>query len=199
MLLSVRRCVLFCGREASVRALARGGWGSAATIDAAGAAPLAREPVSVPPRCLQCMLQSSEGIWRSPEAVRRARGAAFEPEARQLAIALAARERIAQPNRSGPSLRPLKLFSRATQTPSRTSLRPFLSHLTPSLQNGSGQSGPPKSSRSVSACTARPRGSCRGQQNAIAGPGLRGAAAAPSSDPLPLPSSPLPRQTTNKK
>ena len=108
----------------------RGGWGSAATIDAAGAAPLAREPVSVPPRCLQCMLQSSEGIWRSPEAVRRARGAAFEPEARQLAIALSPRERKTTAKALGAAHYASKTVLCFVQTRLRALLRPFWSVLT---------------------------------------------------------------------
>ena len=127
VLLSVRHVCYFFA-DVSVWRLQRPSptrLGQRGDIDAAGAAPPARDPVSVPPRCNACLLLVPRGLWHAPEAVRPARGAAFEPEARQLSTALAPRERktTAKPLRAAEDRSKAVLCF--VQTRSRTSLQPF--------------------------------------------------------------------------
>ena len=69
-------------------------------------------------------------FWRSSEAVRPARGAAFEPEARQLAIALSPRERKTTAKALGAAHYASKTVLCFVQTRRCTLLRPFWSVLT---------------------------------------------------------------------
>ena len=129
----------FCDREASVRHAAAGAGDetdaarsssaqgrSAAAAGVDGAAP----SDLLPPSAVGACWMPQVAFWRSSEAVRPARGAAFEPEARQLAIALSPRERKTTAKALGAAHYASKTVLCFVQTRRRTLLRPFWSVLT---------------------------------------------------------------------
>ena len=130
-------------------------------------------------------------LWRSSEAVRPARGAAFEPEARQLAIALSPRERKTTAKALGAAHYASKTVLCFVQTRRCTLLRPFWSVLT--AKPAEPILPPPlkMEDETASACVVRPCGPCGsrlGPKYPHLSRGLRVARAqlplSPSSEPL---------------